>query len=278
MLFARWPSAYVSRILFALLVCRLGSGFAFAETLKIGGTGAALGTMRLLGEEFSRKNPAIRVEVLPYIGSTGAIKAVDSGAIDLGLSARPPKPAEEKLNARLTPYALTPLVVVTHSATVVDGLTGDQLAAIYEGKQVRWDNGRPIRLVLRPARETDNDALRLISPEMSDAVDTALARPGMRYAATDQDAADMLEQTPGALGTSTLALLLSEKRKLNVLAINGVKPSVDTLARGRYPYLKPLYLVVRAAPSPAVQSFVAFVRSPRGQEILTTYGQHPVKP
>lgn len=250
--------------------------FAAAETLKVAGTGAALGTMRLLGDIFESSHPGWRVEVLPYIGSTGAIKGVAAGSISIGLSGRPAKPDEESLKINLTRYALTPLVLAAHREVAASGVKRDQLAEIYSGKQTRWDNGAPLRLILRPAKETDNDVLRAMSPDIASALDAALKRKGMRTAATDQDAADVIEHTPGALGTTTLSLLVSEKRKLKVLALDGVAPGLKTIADGSYPYHKPLFLVTPLAPSPAVKAFIDFVRSPRGRALLIENAQMPV--
>lgn len=261
----------------ALLACLIAPA-VLAETIKIGGTGAALGTMRLLGSEFTRQNPTIKIEVLPYIGSTGAIRNVDAGSIDLGVSGRPLKPGEDKLDVRLSRYALTPLVIVGHPGLALKSISRAELAAVYSGQTTRWENGGAVRLILRPANETDNDVLRTMSPELSRGLDAALARPGMRYAATDQDAADALEQVSGAIGTSTLALVRSEKRQVGILALDGVMPGIDTLKNGQYPYHKPLFLVTRSQPSPAVQAFVEFIRSPLGQNLLTANGQLPVNP
>lgn len=268
----------IRAILCLSLTLAQSAQFAFAapETLKVGGTGAALGTMRLLGEAFERNNPRWHVEVLPYIGSTGAIKGVATGAISLGLSGRPAKEDEQAFKISLTRYALTPLVLATHPGVSVTGVKRHQLAELYSGQQTKWDDGKPVRLILRPSKETDNDALRAMSPDVASALDAALARKGIRTSATDQEAADAIEQTPGALGTTTLALAVSEKRKLKILALDGVMPTVKTMTDGSYPYHKPLYLVTPQAPSEGVKAFVDFVRSPRGRTILSENGQMPV--
>lgn len=277
----RWHRRFTSRLVFCAALVAAGitaNADAHAETLKVGGTGAALGTLRLLGAEFTRHHPGIEVDVLTYIGSTGAIKGVAAGDLDLGLSGRPLKPAEKKLDLLFSPYARTPLIIATHPAYPLKSISREQLAAIYSGQQTRRDDGGAIRIVLRPAYETDNDVLRSISPALDRALDHALARPGMRYAATDQDAADAFEQIPGAIGTSTLALALSEKRQIGILALDGVAPSVEALQNGSYPYHKSLFLVSRRNASPAVQSLVAFIRSPAGRNLLLTNGQLPVQP
>lgn len=258
------------------LLLTLAALGAQAETLTVGGTGAALGTMQALGEAYSQQHPEVKIKVLSYIGSGGAIKGVDAGSIDLGLSGRAAKPAEEKLNARLHQYAVTPLVIATHQANPLRSITRQQLAAIYRGEWTHWQDGGLIRIVLRPAQETDNDTLRTMSPEISAALDSALARPGMRSAPTDQDGADMIEKTPGAIGTTTLSLVISEKRQLHVLALDGVSPDLNTLKNGRYAFAKPLFLVTRQPATPLVQSFVAFIQSPRGQAILSSNGQLPL--
>lgn len=275
-IFARGQQARRGTLLLLALSFGLGSS-ACADTFKIGGTGAALGTMRLLGAEFAKTHPELQVEILPYIGSTGAIKGVDTGAISVGLSGRPAKPDEEKLNVRLLRYAITPLVIAAHPAVRTPGLTRAQLATIYSAGQTRWEDGGPIRIILRPHKETDNIVLRTMSKDVSGALDAALERKGIHVAATDQEAADALESTPGSLGTTTLSLLVSEKRKLKVLSLDGVTPSTKTLAEGSYPYHKPLYLVVPKSPSASVKAFVDFVRSPRAQAMLIDNAQLPVK-
>jgi phosphate transport system substrate-binding protein len=50
--------------------------------ITIGGTGAALGTMRVLTAEFGKSSPDIQIRIVPSLGSSGAVKAVLDGAID----------------------------------------------------------------------------------------------------------------------------------------------------------------------------------------------------
>ena len=111
-----------------------------------------------------------------------------------------------------------------------------------------------------------------ISAEIEAAVTAAHDKNGMTVAMTDTDAADQLEKTPGALGTSTLALVLSEIRTLNILPFDGVTPSIETLSNGSYAHTKDLYVVTTATPSNGVKQFLQFIRSPQGSDILKKTG------
>lgn len=247
---------------------------AHADSIKIGGTGTGLGTMKLMAQEFKRSRPDANLIVMPSLGSTGAIRAAVAGDIAIGISLRPVTPEESSQGASSRPYAKTPFVVVTGARNDIAGFTLSQLAQIYSGKVTSWPDGSLIRLVLRPAADSDTILLRRFSAEMNAAITAALARKGFRIADTDQDNADALEQLSGSLGTATLTQILSENRaaKLRLLAVDGVNPGLQSLAMGRYPYFKILYLVTGRNLPPLATAFIAFIRSSAGQAILAGNG------
>ena len=90
---------------------------ASADGLRIGGTGVALGGMSLLAEAFEAAHPDTEIEVLPSLGSSGGVKALLAGAIDLSVSSRALKDAETEKGAIARLYATTPLAVVTSTGT-----------------------------------------------------------------------------------------------------------------------------------------------------------------
>ena len=248
------------------------AGAAAAEGIKIGGTGNALGTMRLLGDAFGKKNPDMKVTVLPSMGTSGAVKAVPKGALDIGLSSRPLTEEERKLGTIAVEYARTPLVFAVSAKTKAGALTLDQIADIYSGKMVNWPDGSQIRPVLRQVGDDNTRQIKNMSPALDKALSTAEQRPGMPFATTDQEAADKTESIPGALCVTTLSLINSENRPLRALTLNGVEPTVSNAASGKYPHVKRLFLITRSDPSAAVKRFIAFMQSPAGREILIRTG------
>jgi phosphate transport system substrate-binding protein len=263
-------------VLIGMLLAVL-SGAADAETvIEVGGTGSALGSLRLLAAAYTKNAPGTLVHVLPSIGSSGAIKAVSKNALAVGIISRPLKPKELDLDLTVIEYAKTPFVAAVHRNVPVTGVTTEILVNIYSARTATWPNGERIRLVLRPASDTDTHLMRSISPRLSEAVSEALSRKGMLMALTDQDAADLIEKTPGAFGFSTMTQVVAEKRKLKMLTLNGMVPGTGKLAAGTYPYSKTFSFVIKSDPPEPVRKFLDFVFSPEGRKILEQSGNVPL--
>lgn len=267
---SRWERGIAALIAGAALLS--GWGVAWAGEIKLGGTGNALGTMRLMASAFEKQNPGIKVVVLPSLGTSGAIKAVPKGAIDIGLASRQLTEDEAKAGLVAVEYARSPLVFAVSVKTKASGLTLDQVADIYTGKLSAWPDGTQIRPILRQAGDDNTRQVRQMSPALERALSVAEQRPGMPFATNDQETADKLESIPGALGVTTLGLVLSEGRALRPLAIDGVEPTIAHGASGKYPHVKSFYCITRAEPSTDAKLFVAFIRSPAGREVLTRSG------
>jgi phosphate transport system substrate-binding protein len=248
------------------------SDTAWAAEIKIGGTGNALGAMRLMGVAFEKQNPDVKVVVLPSLGTSGAIKAVPKGAIDIGLASRPLTDEEAKAGAVSVEYARSPLVFAVSVKTKANGLTLEQVADIYTGKLPTWPDGMQVRPILRQVGDDNTRQVRQMSPALERALSVAEQRPGMPFATNDQETADKLESIPGALGVTTLCLIMSEGRGLRPLAIDGVEPTAANGASGKYPHVKQLYYIARTEPSAEAKRFIAFIRSPAGREVLTRSG------
>jgi phosphate transport system substrate-binding protein len=265
----RWP------VLAALLFsCLIFASLAEAQemSLKVGGSGVTLGTMRLLGQAFEKLNPGVRVVVLSSLGSTGGIKAVLSNAIDIGVSARPLKQAEIDRGAVAAEYGRSPLVFAVSKTAKVTEITTAQLIDIYTGRLKEWPSGIPIRLILRPASDINSILLKALSPQMKDAVSAAEKRPGMLFALTDQETIERLESIPGSIGPTSLNELVIEAPNLKALKLNGIAPSAATMANGLYPLHYRFFLVTCKSPSAIAKRFIAFAQSDPGRMILTETG------
>ena len=267
---ARFAQALRSTLFSLVLALALPTP-ARADTVRLGGTGAALGTMALLAQAYKKVDPTFQLDIVANLGSNGGVKALTSGATQIAVVSRAIKAEDLAAGLLAVEYGRTAFVLATAKDTV-QGLTLAQITDLYAGRQTKWGDGQPVRLVLRPPSDGDTALLASLSPDVKDALAAAMAREGMTTAMTDQDSADAIERLPGGLGTSSLALLTAERRRAKALPIDGITPTVANVASGRYPYVKPLYLLFKDGAPASVTQFIAFVGSQAGRRILTESG------
>ena len=247
-----------------------------ADQIRIGGSGTSLGLMQLLAKAYQKSHPDAKVVVFPSLGSSGGLRALLKGDLDIAICGRPLKESEIRAGGTAREFARTPFVFATAHPKAQKGITTREIERIYGGETASWPDGIRMRVVLRPATDADTELLMELSPRMKGIVKELLSRPGMIFAVTDQDNADALEKTPGAFGATTLSQIITEKRKLHAFALDGVAPTVAAVAKGRYPLVKPLFYVTTSKSSPAARSFVDFLWSPKGRDILTRGGTQVV--
>jgi phosphate transport system substrate-binding protein len=174
------------------------------------------------------------------------------------------------------PYARTALVIAAHPSVRDDNITTEELVATYQGTRARWRNGQQIVLL---SREPGDSAVGLLSSQV----------PGFRTAYADSQRAGRavltyseqamvraLANRPYALGFTDLGTLIVERLPVNVLRVNGVQPTLEALESGRYPFVKTLAFAYQPAKvSPELKSFLDFVRSATGEQLLRANGYLP---
>jgi phosphate transport system substrate-binding protein len=189
---------------------------ASAQALTLGGTGGAMGMAERLGAAYAAADGP-QVEIIPSLGSSGAISAVADGAIDLAISSRPLRTAESARGLVAIPIARTPLVFAT-SRQESSTLGSADISAIFASVDPKWPDGAELRIVLRPASDTDLPILADYFPGFAEAVESARQRYEIPVAATDQDNAALAEELPGSLVHAGLSQLLTERRNLRTVA------------------------------------------------------------
>lgn len=94
---------------------------------------------------------------------------------------------------------------------------------------------------------------------------------------TDEDNANILENTPGTFGATVLSIIQTEKRPIRILFLGGVIPGPETLRNGSYPFSKPFFIVSGNTVTPGAQQFIDFVFSRKVLSLLEDSG-HVVIP
>jgi phosphate transport system substrate-binding protein len=276
-------TSLISKIIMIITVILLCSGVistvTFAEdSIRVGGAGTGLGLMKILAAEFEKSNPGIKIHVVPSLGSSGGIKALNHGALDIAISGRTLTVEELITGVASAEFGRTPFVFIVNNKVNTSDVTSRELAMIYREELRTWPNGGRIRVVHRPLSDTDTLILASISSEMKQAIDHTKTIMEKLMAVTDQEAAEMVAKIPGAFCGSTLVQIMTEHQAVKVLSYNGVKPSVEALGKGSYPLAKPLYLVTAKNTSKPVQQFFRFLRSAKGLALAASMGIQPIPP
>jgi phosphate transport system substrate-binding protein len=242
------------------------------DAIRINGSGSGLEMMKPLIEGYGKASRGVSFIMEKPLGSSGAIKALLAGAIDIVVTSKPLKTEEIAQGGRLRYFGKTPLAIVTGKNVPLKTISSKELEDIYAGKTKKWPNGETIRIILRPNEDIDTYILKGLSPGMAEAVTKAQRRQGMIIAVTDPESNDMVLKTVSGIGASGLTGVIVGKLPLNVLALDGVKPSRKTLADGTYPLAKNINFVTAGKLPLAAAKFFDFIYSQQGRAIAEKAG------
>ncbi len=238
-------------------------------TLRIGGTGAGVGVLErwvsLLGLSGT-------VSILPSLGTSGGLKALGGGAIDVALAARPLTSAETGAGLVAQPLFRTPLVWAVNGGVERRQASMSEIVSWYRDAQARWNDGMPVRLILRPESDGDTQFAKALSPAFAEALVAAHARPGVLIATTDTDASEALDRVPGSLGVTTLTLLNAERRRARALTIDGITPDLDSMRDRRWQHVKTVYVVTKGRPEGAAAALLERLRGDTAGTELAALG------
>jgi phosphate transport system substrate-binding protein len=227
--------------------------------------------MRLLGEHYSALHPEITFKVLPSLGTTGGIRALNTGVLDIAIASRRLKESEQ-VEVDVYPLGKSPFVFAVHPTTSIEDVSLPDIVRIYDGTTSRWPDGGRLRRILRPPHDSDWQFMHQISPEMAKSLEISQKSKGLYLAVTDIDALSYIERVRGSFGPTTLTMVRTCKRNVKVLSFNSIPPDVDDQNQQEYPLAKPYYLVSKSGASQAVVQFLDFVFSAEGREILSSAG------
>ena len=235
----RQPRDIDSLPVYTCHACLGPRGPVSAETLESAEWARRRNCSRACLQDFDRTD-AVKLEVIPSLGSSGGLRALSENVLDIAVSGRPLTAEELKHGLKVVAAIRTPFVLAT-SHRAPNGLKSTEIADIYKSPKATWADGTAIRVILRPKSDSDTPLMGGLFPGMGSALEVARARHDTNIAATDQDNADAAQRIEGSLTGSTLTQMITEQRNLRLTPIDGVAPSLATAESGAYLFSKTLY-------------------------------------
>ncbi|MBN2080242.1 MAG: PstS family phosphate ABC transporter substrate-binding protein [Spirochaetes bacterium] len=248
---------------------------ASEKTIVIRGSTTLEPLLRKAAEAYEKRSK-VTISVTGS-GSREGIRALIQGECDISDSstgietmelARQAR-AQVGLKAFVIAYDL--IVPIVNPKNEVNNLTLEQLKGVFSGTTTSWSalGGRdaPIKLAVRDENSgtaTMWKALVSATPP-DDTVSTHSSNSGVLHTVAGD---------PDTIGYVGLSFLNSEVRALK---INGVEAGYAEAKSGKYPLKRKLYLYVNEKTiDPAARSFIVFLLSREGQEIVRESGYIPV--
>jgi phosphate/phosphite/phosphonate ABC transporter binding protein len=244
-------------------------------SLQVAVSEAALPLVAALAREARKGDPALELNLLPPSHSGGALAAVRTGDADLAILTREPKDGELGDDLVYMQMARDGLVFASGPGTGVANLSSRAVRAIYSGELTNWSQvgGRDLPIVVldRPEHSSPKIALRrtVFGSELA-ITDNAseLERPGMMDTS--------LANIPGTIGYTSLGGVISGDLQVNILGLDGVRPTVPNMEQGVYPLYRPIGLVIPIVPDRKTMLFIDAVYHPHHEQFLTSVGYSAV--
>lgn len=205
---------------------------------------------------------------------------------DIIFVAEPSQSQLELVRAQGDEFVMTPLgsdafVFFTHKKNSVDNLTISQIRDIYTGKTTNWRDVGGKSLSITPFQRPENSGSQTT---MQNKVMKGLA---MLEPTTVTQAGGMGEviskvasyrNSKRAIGYTFMyyASSMVQDNRIKYLAVEGIKPSPETVRNGTYPFAGQFYAVtLKSNTNPQVKKLLDWMVSPEGQELVEKTGYVP---
>ncbi len=205
-------------------------------------------------------------------GSSAGIEAAVTGTADVGMSSRDLKPEERSLGLTDIPIAVDAIAIIVNPSNPVEKLTKEQVRKIYAGEITNWKEvgGLDKKIVLVNRDEASGTREAFAKMIMGDVpfFKGAVVQPGSGQVRS------IVAMTPGAVGYMSLGYVTKD---VKTIALDGVRPTVQSIASKKYGLMRTLHFLVKGKPTGATKEFVDFMLGERVQRDIVSKEFLPVR-
>jgi phosphate transport system substrate-binding protein len=208
-------------------------------------------------------------------GGTGAgMQALITGTTDIAMSSRQITTEESAKVADgvvTTDLGYDALCFITSSDVGVSKLTPAQIKSVYDGSVTNWNqiggNDVEINAIGREGGSGTKDTF--LEQVMGDKKAECTGEKAICMSSAE--VLTSVKSTPGSIGY----VGLSYAHGVNLVAVNGIIPTQETIKDGKYPLVRELYLYSHASASQEVKDFLTFAVSEDGKKVASDNGFIP---
>jgi len=274
---------------FSLFYFLIAPAIAAEKTLSWAGCGISKkGFMKDLAEAYEKKT-GIKISIAGG-GATKGLRQVATGKINLGGSCRLPlilrnkqglrHVSDKENNLKIIPVGWDALVVIVHKDNkIIESITPEQLKGLLTGKIKNWSqlggkSDKPVNLYVR--RGKISGVGLTLRQQLFNNIDQEFAKSAtvMKSSGKIEKA---IEKDPYGIAVSGISS--SRHRKVHLLKLDNIEPTMENLRQSKYSLYRILFLVAPAdyAKQPELKAFVDFALSIEGTRVIKKAGTLPYR-
>ncbi|WDC85497.1 PstS family phosphate ABC transporter substrate-binding protein [Caloramator sp. mosi_1] len=261
---------------------------SLSGTVKIDGSSTVYPITQAVAEEFKKENQGVEITV-GVSGTGGGFKKFVVGEIDINDASRKVK-QEEIDKAKSNGIDITEIQVAFDGIAVVVNKQNDWAKDMtVEELKMIWDKDSKVQYWSDVRPEWPKEKIKLYGPGtdsgtfeyFTEEVNGKAKQIRADYTASEDDNV-LVQGVAGdkyAMGFFGLAYYEENMDKLNIVKINGVEPTLETVKSGTYkPLSRPLFIYVsnKALERPEVKEFVKFYLT-KGKDLVKEVGYIPME-
>ncbi|MFH1477441.1 MAG: phosphate ABC transporter substrate-binding protein [Verrucomicrobiota bacterium] len=232
---------------------------------------------KAFAEYYMGKHPEVNITVSES-GSGNGAKSLINAACDVATMSRPMKTSEKTAAqaAGILPIehivAMDGIAMVVHPGNSVEGLTIEQIRAIYTGETKNWKElGGPDMPIVVISRDTNSGTYECFETLIMNKQKMA---GKTEYVGSNGAIRQRVMSTQGAIGYVGLAF----REGVKALKVNGIEVSPETVVAKTYPVARPLYMYTNGRPSKdsPLFDFINLSDTPEGKKIIQDTGFVPL--
>ncbi len=264
----------------ALLALSACAGGDATDTLRISGS-TTVNPVAVDAAEVLRGRSGKPITVDTQGGSAGGLAQVCGGEIAIAMSSKPIADSDRQqfpnCDHQPTKVGEDAVGIIVRRDVYdagVRNLTREQARAIFEARTTNWrELGGPDLGIFVYDKEPGRGTREALDKYMY-GKETAPPPPDSpRYAVVggNEETRAKLMSTPGSVAPLSTSFV-TDHPELAVVALDGVEATPQSVAAGKYPMSRPLYLVTNGPAAGRAKEFIDFVASGEGQQILPRHG------
>ena len=257
---------YTFRAGAALLTCGLmlfsDANAGLTGRILIAGYGPELPVVQDMAKAYERLHPGTAIDI-EWDSTVRAVHLVKSGEAQIAVTDQP-DPA-----LKATQIAWDGIAIIVNFANPVKELSSIQVRGLLSAQITNWSelDGAAANVEVIPRTSANN---------LTSGLQRALGLTNTIVASvapvrSDQTLLRLVSGRDATISYLSLASALKAQEdgiSIHILTVDQVDPGEATVKNGRYPLRRPVFMLTPPQPDPLTESFLSFVRSVNGQELL----------